>query len=636
MGFGNDRTWTELAIPNGSAFRDSQICVQPERNSAGAYCRVPDFGNTIMLAATTCLKAHTFSYADAATGLCASAGGLLRKLQQREAANGHRAELYRDHAVAPFVTALWIAIEGCAKLPVNATPNSWADYQGLWLVELEGNRVFVYGCRQQFFQKSIGGRVIHNLEMLNVNADWVSSLAQHNAAAIALEMGSARDQSCVRVLCAIEQELITRSIEAFTRELDPDRLAILRAEGGGWLSTYNHYASFNMYHVRNRLQAAQSFPWFSHSLRENPRLRRAVDRAEPLAREIAECYRLQPRTLKHFQTNPRYAVPTASRVSFAQCVDRYSADYLPRTQEDQETFAALVAELNDLADLLQIEPVQLAAPFKKGWKNGLAHLEGELGESVELAAVFEMMQASFHYGVRPLLKTRSSLGEPVTPPACWYVRWFSSCSLKTLLAMASEWHTAKKQISLELYKHFKQIKDLSWPSLLPQTFYCDGLAILELHTEGGLEYESKKMENCVHTYCMPCLVDGSYIFAVRNEFGSPLTTFEVTWDGETFELVQHKAKNNSDPVAGIESVVQRFISKVLNTLEKALVNDAHERRRQLGKQILATFPGPQADRAIVELGLESALQTAVEFTHPSDMNSSDILAFFAENCLPED
>jgi len=176
-----------------------------------------------------------------------------------------RAVLYTNNELRCFKTALWIALENGHELA-----GSFAGYKGLWLVELTNHKVFVYGCHQKFFAKSIGGRVIHQLDILNSDADWLAILARQNSLSLVNIVEGLSDQQRLELadaLYKIEHKLLHQAIQAFIAQLDTHTLQVLQAEGSGDNSSYNHYAAGSPEQQRNRIQAAKSYPWFSQALR---------------------------------------------------------------------------------------------------------------------------------------------------------------------------------------------------------------------------------------------------------------------------------------------------------------------------------------------------------------------------------
>ena len=461
----------------------------------------------IMLTNDKFNKAVYFKHSEICTDTDCS--NVLVKLQQNGIFLDHRAVLYKNNEIVHFKTALWIELENENELPMP-----FSGFKGLWLVELNNHKVFLHGSQKQFFPKNIGGRVIHDIEILNKHADWVSVLAHHHASSIIRKAGVCFAQPhkvAESLLYKIEKKLLENSIQSFIGELNPKALDILKAEGEGDNSIYNHYVSPSPEQHRNRIQAAKSYPWFSQSFRQNWQLRRSVDQTEPVLTELAKIYKIQPRTIKHFQGVIHYDVPPASKILFTQLVDNYSAEYLPKTPEDQKVFLALAKGLVDLANILQVDPVQLAKPFKNGWKDGLDKLEIYLDTKLDINSVNEMMLVSFYYGVLPLLKNNKQLISLNQPPITWFSEWFSQYGLKHLLWMANKWRLIHDDLCIYLFIKKYQLRDLQWPALLPITYFYDLYQIIELTSQCDLKSEGKRLEHCVASYIMKCLMSGSYI-----------------------------------------------------------------------------------------------------------------------------
>lgn len=541
-----------------------------------------------------------------------------------------RAVLYTNNELRCFKTALWIALENEHELA-----GSFAGYKGLWLVELTNHKVFVYGCRQKFYAKSIGGRVIHQLDILNSDADWIAILARHNSLSqvnIAEALSDQKRLELADSLYKVEHKLLHQVIQAFIAQLDTQTLQVLQAEGSGDNSSYNHYAAGSPEQQRNRIQAAKSYPWFSQALRQNWMLKRSVDQAEPLATELGRIYNIRPRTLRHFQREPHYAVSEADKSALTKLVDAYSADYFPRTKADQDVFLQLAKPLLGLADLLHLEPLQFAKPFSKGWKKGLDSLEQYLDAPLDLVLIIDMMQASFYYGVLPLLSSHKDLRHITRAPLSWYVKWFAIYGLKSLLTMANEWRLNRDEISIALFLEKNTSQELCWQPLLASVYQKSAYQIIELTSQQALQSEGDTLEHCVASYCVRCLTYASSIYSLRNCLGKLLSTFEIQFIDGQVKLLQHYAHKGARPCAEEILLVGQFIKQLVKKVPVEKILRVEKDKQLLGQKILSQLQDPASvNQPRLEQSMLAQLQARVKFTHPATMNTQKIRAYFLQN-----
>lgn len=540
-----------------------------------------------------------------------------------------RATLYTNSPYPRVRTALWIELGDVTDIPYP-----FFGFKGLWLIELENYKVILHGSQQHHTDNAVGGRVIHDVEVLDINSQWLSELAE----CLALDLcGKADDFYCWPLegakvsLLAMELGLLKNAVRSFTQELDNKTIAILAAERTGRISIYNYYASANPERQRNRVQAAESFPWFSRTFRNDWRLRQAIDNGKPLVAELATCYQAQPCTIKYFQGFDLLQVPAESRTRLIKNLDHYTADYFPSTLEDHEAFITVADTLDDLASTLQVAHIQLARPFVNGWKSGIQRLEESLGRALNLGLIFDMAQASFYYGVKPALeKTGAASDQSIHPSAKWFQLWFGQYGLKRLLEMAYTWEHIYAHFSLKrlgMHDRNKVDKILNWPQLLPST-YCHGpYRVVELASQHALETEGRNLKHCVASYGISCLVAGSFIYSIRDRLGNRLSTFEIKFEDGAPALQQHKALHNEEPEVEEQAIVERFIKGVLSTVSMSRVNKINCLRNGISLQMKGIFDETDSFEAELNDEEKKHLGSMVEFTHPPEVVRMDIVKY---------
>ncbi|MFC1776688.1 PcfJ domain-containing protein [Pseudomonadota bacterium] len=482
----------------------------------------------------------------------------------------------------------------------------------------------LHGSQQHCTEKAIGGRVIHNIDVLDIEGHWLSGLVKGLALGLCEKAVGfyCRSQKKIEAsLLSVELELLRNAMQSFIWELDTRTIAILNAEWTGRTSIYNHYVSAIPSQRRNRVQAAESFPWFSRSFRSDWKLRQAIENGKPLATALATRYKARPRTIKYFQRFNQLQLPEESMVNAIKAIDNYTAEYFPATEEDHKVFMSVADTLDDLVSTFQIDPSHLARPFINGWKLGVEQLEASLGRALNLESIFDMAQASFHYGVKPALHvTGVTCGEHGHPPAKWFQLWFGHYGLKRLLEMAYRWehlygHFSLKRLGVSDENDADRI--LSWPQLLPSS-YCHGpYRVVELTSQHELETEGRKLEHCIASYGMKCLVSGSFIYSIRDRFGNHLSTFEIQFKNGMPELQQHKALLNEEPESGELAVVERFIKCVLSNVAQSRIQELHGLRNEISLKMRGVLAESDSYETELTEDERNQLGELVEFTHPA-------------------
>ena len=57
----------------------------------------------------------------------------------------------------------------------------------------------------------------------------------------------------------------------------------------------------------------------------------------------------------------------------------------------------------------------------------------------------------------------------------------------------------------------------------------------------------RKLQHCIASYGIKCLVSGSFIYALRDRLGNHISTFEIQFEMGRPVLQQHKGMLNQDP-----------------------------------------------------------------------------------------
>lgn len=535
-----------------------------------------------------------------------------------------RAVLYRSGAHPGVRTALWVDLRA-AGFPAA---HCFAGMAGFWLVETVQGLVSCLSSLRPPTGRSVGGRVVHDLPILNPGSGWLWEIAN----ALAEAPGE-------RTSASTEHGALRRAVSAFCAELDPDILAVAQEEDEETPAAYNHYSHSHARLRRNRLQAAEAHPRFAGALRRDWRLRRTVDAGTALTPSLATQYRVREATIKRLRRLDRGCIPAEAfsvAVKYADCLPPQA---IPSSPEDWAVFLRLTPGLEALVQRAGIAPAKLLQPFRGGWSNGLGDLEERLRSPLDLDAILEMMHCAYQYGVLPavaatLEEQGCSVSLLETPPASFFPLWFGRYGLARLAEITQRWQEAHGQFSLERLSGSRMAGSgvpLVWPSHLESGATHGGLRVVELTSRAALELEGRRLEHCVASYAIKCLLAESAIFSVRDAFGQPLSTFEVRVPAASEpELLQHHARANEPPSAREEAVAQRFVERVLARIPRDRIDTVQKARRELGLRVRGllgkpdTLQEPLSPDELVQLG------EAVSIAHPSEARRRGLLRFLEE------
>ena len=256
---------------------------------------------------------------------------LLRRLFSTGDLREYRARIYRTGPIRGIRQALFMDLGR-----PTGEDDALGQFRGLWLVEHMNRKVFLYGCNHLPTTRSIGGTVLRDVPVLDPDSGWYQRVAKTAAARVlGLAAAARRDEGAAAgqeaaLLEKVEHAILRSALTAFLNGLDSDVLSAVRAEGAASLETYNHYWNPDGTHSRNRIQAALCFPFFGKPMRTDWRLRRSIDRGDPLARELATRYHVQPRTIQQTRSFVPSLVPPEQRAILLKRLDALPGEYLPR------------------------------------------------------------------------------------------------------------------------------------------------------------------------------------------------------------------------------------------------------------------------------------------------------------------
>ena len=568
---------------------------------------------------------------------------IAEQLKTAGTARSPRATLYRNGPQPGLRTALLLDFGG--RLPGQGP---LAGRFGLWLTEHDNRTISCFGCERPLAGRGIGGRVMHNLPVLEPGGHWLRQFAADLASTRGgPPRGNAGASAGVASLfeqrTRVEHATLSAALTAFAAELDADVLAVVRAGGTPSIATYNHYWTGSDRQRRNRLQAAKTHPRFSGLLCDDWRLRRAVDTGLPLTQALAEHFHVRTATIQRTRQLAPECVPDAALPSALQALDALPNTAMPVSSGDWSVFLGLHAGLMALAQTIGADLGVLVRPFASGWQEGLQALERKLSAPLDIDAMFEMMHCAYVYGVRPAVQTGltergSKRIMPIEAPASFFPLWFGRYGLQRLAQMAGEWRDAHGRFSIErlgINDRLGAAASLTWPALLPTQVSHDGLRVIELTSRHALELEGRRLEHCVASYAVKCLMADSSLFSIRDQHGQPLSTFEVRVPvAGGAQLLQHHAHSHAEPDAKLDAVAQRFVAQVLPRLPRETLDAARKGRRALGERVRGTLGKPnELDKALTPSELEK-LAGLIAFAHPAEARREGIFAFLQAQVRP--
>ena len=172
---------------------------------------------------------------------------------------------------------------------------------------------------------------------------------------------------------------------------------------------------------------------------------------------------------------------------------------------------------------------------------------------------------------------------------------------------------------------------LAWPPLLDAGAWHGGLRVVELTSRAALELEGRRLQHCVVSYAIKCLLAESAIFSIRDAAGAPLSTFEarVPTDGQP-ELLRHHAAANVPPGEREQALAQRFVERVLARLPRQRVGTVQQARRELGLRVRALLGKPDTIERPLTADDLGRLGEAIAIAHPAEARRMGVVAFLKE------
>lgn len=536
-----------------------------------------------------------------------------------------RAQLYRHGRYPGARVALWLDFG--SELPQTHPFHAAA---GLWIAELLTGALGCFVSPRAPSGRSLGGRVVRDLMVLDVDAAWVEALAL----ALAHAHGT---------LPEAEQGALQQALEAFVGELDASVVAAVRADGEATPTVFNHYAQGHSRILRNRQQAAVIHPRFAWALRCEWPLRQAVEHERPLTSCLAQYYRVREASIRRMRALPTACVPPSAFATRLQQIDRLPATAVPKTTADWAVFGQLADGLDALVERAGLARASVLKPFQGGWESGRLALEQRLQAPLDLDAIQELMHCTYHYGVSPAVsRALADAGQSATlakhPPAAFFPLWFGHYGLTRLAEMANRWQRLHGELSLARLSTTRgrtpQVA-LAWPALLNASAAHDGVRIIELSSRSALELEGQRLEHCVASYAIKCLLDESALFSLRDAAGEPLATIEVRVPAQgPVELLRQHALANQPPSARLQAIAERFVEQVLKPLPRAHIAAVQQQRQALGRQVRHLLGKPDTEQAPLDAAEQAQLAQAIAFAHPAAARRQGLMSYLQREGAP--
>jgi hypothetical protein len=364
-----------------------------------------------------------------------------------------------------------------------------------------------------------------------------------------------------------------------------------------------------------------------------------VDAGSALTPSLAAQYRVREATIKRLRRLDRGCIPAEALSVAVKYADSLPPQAIPSSPEDWAVFLRLTPGLETLSQRAGIAPAKLLQPFRGGWTNGLGDLEERLRSPLDLDAILEMMHCAYQYGVLPtvaaaLEEQGCSVALVETPPASFFPLWFGRYGLARLAEITQRWQEAHGQFSLERLSGSRMTGPgvpLVWPSLLDSGATHGGLRVVELTSRAALELEGRRLEHCVASYAIKCLLAESAIFSIREASGEPLSTFEVrVCAAAKPEVLQHHARANEMPSEKEQDIARRFVERVLARIPRDRIDTVQKARRELGLRVRGLLGKPDTLQEPLSPDELAHLGDAISIAHPSDARRRGLLRFLEE------
>jgi len=236
-----------------------------------------------------------------------------------------------------------------------------------------------------------------------------------------------------------------------------------------------------------------------------------------------------------------------------------------------------------------------------------------------------MMQASFQFGVLPILKKHDSSVK--NPTKEWFVKWFGSYSLRRLAGMARRWEAIYTQFSAARMGIYSPEISLRWRPVLEKSIEFENYYVIELTSQHELETEGHALNHCVGSYTIKCLFENSWIFSIRDKFGGSLSTFEMIFENNQFVIAQHFASANQEPVNAEKSIALSFLNAALSRVSLQSIAEITVQKRALGKQFQDYLAGADSLCKQFTSKEQSQLSRLVAFTHPKKARTMGIYKY---------
>ncbi len=560
-------------------------------------------------------------------GQTKAASDLLRSLFSAGALRQYRVRFYPPGKAPGVRQALLIDLDES-----RGAQSELDGFRCLWLIEQLNGQVSLLGSDKPPTYQSIGGTVIREQPALHPGSTLYGQLSMIGARRVRSRVWASHqiriDAEAFALLRGIEQRVLASGVEAFLANLNAVALAAVRTEYCFTIESYNHYVSANDVANRNRVQAARAFPVFAQSLRDQWQLRCCVDAGAPLVRELAKHYAVRPRTIEGMRALTQIRLPADRLTAALTYVDQMPGEYQPATDADWQAFLALVGPLTRLARTLDVSFLQLARPFVNGWQQGRETLDRQSGGNFDVTAIYDMMRASYRYGLYPALRAKqrgsaatSSLSND--PPSTFFPLWFDRYSLPRLVEMSVKWRDAYRRFSMRRLglTDPELAAQLQWSGLLPAGGHSrDGYRVVELKTYQDLDQEGQAQRNCLASYTVKCVLGESAIFSIREtSTDKPVSTFEIGLTQNRPVLLQHRGPENASPSPELKALAERFVERVLAPLTREHIAAVRQGRRQVGEQVRSILAEPNTPRAPLTPLEHARLADLTAFSHPKEL-----------------
>ncbi|MBF0266829.1 MAG: hypothetical protein HQL46_16320 [Gammaproteobacteria bacterium] len=346
-----------------------------------------------------------------------------------------------------FNSSVWIEL-GFNQSTCQPQNNFFNGLKGIWLLEKKNKELIFLGNSKE--SKCISGKTLHQFNIFSDRSSHINELIEQ---LVSVCMVSETFQQFYKsnlskqfsltqirqILYKLENIRVNKAIDFFKSSLDSKILDVLQNYIPANAYQYNYFVTANEIIQRNRLQAANSYPFLIPTLTDNFYIRQCIDNGNSLQIEILKQLGITKGVLKYLRTHAQYFDIQFLNFRNIQNLGNFSIDTLPKTERDINTYCHHSDKLIELANYLKMNPQKLAGSLTNGWYQGINSLEKILNMPVDITLILNMFKEMPVFLLMPIQKKLFNR-IVIQSSQQLAIDWYANESLKDLLLIAKKWH----------------------------------------------------------------------------------------------------------------------------------------------------------------------------------------------------